>query len=446
MVCSARMSQRLNTPSPDTDHGTAFWADGERFYVRGIAYQPGGEAANADPLADPDVCTRDIERFEELGINAIRVYSLDSTLDHDECMGKLADAGIYLMADINSPNYSINRDDPVPSYNADYLEAVFAVVDEFAKYDNTMLFFSANEVINNENTTNTAPYIKATTRDVKNYMRAQGLRRVPIGYSAADVSANRMEQAHYFNCGPDSARSDFFAINDYSWCNSDFVTADWDKKVANFTDYGVPLFLSEFGCRAEGSDRRFGEVESLMHSNMTSVYSGGLMYEYSLEPNQYGIVEIDGSSTEETSEYDNLVEAYSRWPAPSGDGNPQHSTTHANDCPTRGPMWDVNPTLLPAMPEEAEIFMEEGAGSGPGLRGPGSQYSNNTSTADAEAGDPSPTGSARPRHSNGSGSGNSNDDDDDDDDNAAAGIYFERGALAVTCATVLFTLFGTLLL
>lgn len=223
------------TPHP------AFYADGERFMVRGIAYQPGGASDNEDPLADPEVCARDIERFQELGLNSIRVYSLDNTKDHDECMGLLADAGIYLMADVNSPMYSIRRDEPAQSYNADYLQAVFATVEEFAQYDNTMLFFSGNEVIDDVNNTNTAPYVKAATRDIKNYIRAQGLREIPVGYSAADVESNRMQTAQYFNCGSDDARSDFFAMNDYSWCNSDFLRAGWDVKVRNFTDYGIPL-------------------------------------------------------------------------------------------------------------------------------------------------------------------------------------------------------------
>ncbi|KAF3344466.1 hypothetical protein VD0004_g7554 [Verticillium dahliae] len=221
--------------------GNAFWADGERFYIRGIDYQPGGAAANEDPLIDTEVCTRDIERFRRLGVNAVRVYSLDNNENHDECMDLLADAGIYLMADVNSPEYSINREEPHPSYNADYLQSVFATVEMFAQYDNTMLFFSGNEVVDNENNTDSAPYVKATTRDIKNYLRARGLRQVPVGYSAADVASNRKQTADYFNCGSDDARSDFFAFNDYSWCNTDFLTAGWDQKVQNFTDYGLPI-------------------------------------------------------------------------------------------------------------------------------------------------------------------------------------------------------------
>ena len=210
--------------------------------MRGIDYQPGGAAANIDPLADPEICLRDIEHFEDLGLNTIRVYAVDNTKDHDECMEALAAAGIYLVLDLNNPKYSINRADPHPSYNTLYLKNVFATVEMFSQYDNTLAFFSGNEVINDEEDTDKcAPYLKAITRDVKNYQNSRNLRRVPIGYSAADTAVNIMEQADYFNCGSDDARSDFFAYNDYSWCNTDFLTAGWDQKVENFTEYGLPV-------------------------------------------------------------------------------------------------------------------------------------------------------------------------------------------------------------
>ena len=167
----------------------------------------------ADPLADPTVCKRDIAQFKKLGINTVRVYITDNSADHDECMAALADAGIYAIIDANNPLYSINRLDPGPSYNTKYLQSVFASIDEFAKYDNTLAFFSGNEVIN-DNVTSTlaARYVKAVTRDMRSYIRSRGLRAVPVGYSAADVAQNRMQLAHYMNCGTDDERSDFFAF------------------------------------------------------------------------------------------------------------------------------------------------------------------------------------------------------------------------------------------
>lgn len=170
------------------------------------------------------------------------MYTVDNTKDHDTCMNALADAGIYLILDTDTPLYSLNRANPAPSYNSIYLQSVFATIDVFANYSNTMAFLSGNEVINNASNTNCAPYVKAVTRDMKQYIGARGYRKIPVGYSAADVDANQQLMAEYMNCGTDDQRSDFYSINDYSWCDpSSFTTSGWDTLVANYSSYGIPL-------------------------------------------------------------------------------------------------------------------------------------------------------------------------------------------------------------
>jgi 1,3-beta-glucanosyltransferase GAS5 len=170
----------------------------------------------SDPLSDSTVCNRDIAKFKSLGINTIRVYITDNSKSHDDCMNALADAGIYVILDANNPNYSINRDNPGPSYNSKYLQSVFATIDAFIKYPNTLAFFSGNEVINDTAASSkSAPYVKAVTRDMRQYIATRGPRKVPVGYSAADVSTNRMQLAAYMNCGTDDERSDYFAF--VSW-------------------------------------------------------------------------------------------------------------------------------------------------------------------------------------------------------------------------------------
>ncbi|KAK7431710.1 1,3-beta-glucanosyltransferase [Neonectria magnoliae] len=413
--------------------GNAFYADGKRFYLRGIDYQPGGAAANIDPLADTKICERDIARFKDLGVNVIRVYAVDNTADHDECMSKLDAAGIYLVLDVNNPAYSINRAKPGPSYNAAYLQSVFATVEMFAQYDNTLAFFSGNEVINDEKDTDkSAPYVKAVTRDMKNYMKERKLRKVPVGYSAADVSSNRMQTAQYMNCGTNDMRSDFFAFNDYSWCNSDFKTSGWDVKVKNFTDYGLPIFLSEYGC-IENRPRTFEEVEAMMSSEMTGVYSGGLLYEYSIEDNKYGIVNIGKDDKVTTiKEYNLFKTVLAENAAPTGAGGAA-TTTHGQECPTSDASWQVNASLVPEMPSAAEKYMSKGAGDGPGLDGDGSQDRGDSGTATASV-------------TVGSGVATGSSSSDDDDSAASALGPLNLGPLCVTAGAIFFALFGTLLL
>ena len=61
-----------------------------------------------------------------------------------------------------------------------------------------------------------------------------------------------------------------------------------------YQDYSVPVFLSEFGCNQVKSSRPFTEIEAIYSTQMSSVFSGGLVYEYSNETNNYGLVQIDG--------------------------------------------------------------------------------------------------------------------------------------------------------
>ncbi|EFW99224.1 beta-glucanosyltransferase gel1 [Grosmannia clavigera kw1407] len=386
------LPKRANSVPAVTASGNAFWAGSTRFYVRGIDYQPGGSSEMADPLADSSVCNRDITEFKKLGVNTVRVYITDNSKNHDDCMNALADAGIYVILDANNPLYSINRDTPAPSYNSEYLQSVFATVDAFANYTNTLAFFSGNEVINSTaESTLSAPYVKAVTRDMRQYIKNRGYRSIPVGYSAADVSTNRLQLADYMNCGTDDERSDFFAFNDYSWCNTNFATSGWDQKVKNFTGYGLPIFLSEYGCITNGRD--FGEISALMNSEMTSVYSGGLLYEYALEANKFGIASISGTSVSELPEFTKFASALSKNPAPTGDGG-FTSTTNTAACPTKDTNWLVDSTLLPAIPAGAEAYMKSGAGTGPGLTGSGSQNGQGTSTGYASPGSGSSTASA----------------------------------------------------
>jgi hypothetical protein len=73
---------------------------GDRFQIVGVAYQPGGSSGynpGADPLSDGPSCLRDAALMQRLGVNAIRVYNVDPTINHDTCMSIFNAAGIYVV-------------------------------------------------------------------------------------------------------------------------------------------------------------------------------------------------------------------------------------------------------------------------------------------------------------------------------------------------------------
>lgn len=86
--------------------------------------------------------------MQQLGVNTIRVYNLDPTVNHDECASIFNAVGIYMLLDVNSP---LGGESLVPgaqlagSYNAGYLQHIFAVVEAFKDYDNTLGFIGGNE-------------------------------------------------------------------------------------------------------------------------------------------------------------------------------------------------------------------------------------------------------------------------------------------------------------
>ena len=254
--------------------------------------------------------------MQRLGVNAIRVYNLDPDLDHSTCASIFNAAGIYMILDVNSPlpNQSLNRGAPWESYTSDYVERIFDVVEAFMHFNNTLGFFSGNEVINEESVPEVPSYIRAVTRDLKDYISARAPRPIPVGYSAADVRPLLMGTFNYFSCGLDndtSSKIDFFGLNSYSWCgDASFQSSGYDVLVGDFGNTTIPLFFSEYGCN-QVTPRVFTEVPVLYSENMTIVFSGGLIYEYSEEPNNFGLVNLNDNDTVSIlQDYDSLRKQY----------------------------------------------------------------------------------------------------------------------------------------
>lgn len=95
-------------------------------------------------------------------VNTIRVYNLDPTSNHDECASIFNAAGIYMILDVNSPlaNGALDRTAPWDSYNDDYMQRVFGVIEAFKEFPNTLAFFAGNEVINEQSVLQVPAYIR----------------------------------------------------------------------------------------------------------------------------------------------------------------------------------------------------------------------------------------------------------------------------------------------
>ena len=132
---------------------------------------------------------------------------------------------------------------------------------------------------------------------------------------------------------------------------------------------------------------------------VTPVYSGGLVYEYTVEGDatqqKFGLVDIKGGKAVEQPDFAALQSAFKGTDLPKGDGG-YKSTGSASTCPTASKTWLVGNNSLPAMPPKASQYFKDGAGKGVGLEGGGSQDvgAESPGTATAGSGQPTVTGSA----------------------------------------------------
>ena len=192
--------------------------------------------------------------MQSLGLNCIRVYNLDPDISHDDCASIFNAAGIYMIIDVNSPlpNESIDASQPWASYSSVYLKRIFSVVEAFKNYPNLLGFFGGNEVVNDFNSGSIdPPYIRAVTRDLKNYIAKHSTRSIPVGYSAADVREILVDTWEYLQCAIDGksndpSRIDFFGLNSYSWCGAtaNYQNSGYQDLTSDFSKTTVPIFFS----------------------------------------------------------------------------------------------------------------------------------------------------------------------------------------------------------
>nr|KIR82947.1 1,3-beta-glucanosyltransferase [Cryptococcus tetragattii IND107] len=341
---------------------------GHRFYIKGVAYQPEGQLAASsdsnsanggfpepssfyDPLSSPQNCTRDLPYLQQLGVNAIRVYSVNSSLNHDDCMKMFNDAGIYVLLDVSLPlNGSIDRSSP--SWSTNLLNSYIETIDAFKDYGNILGFNIGNEVVNLVSNTNAAPFVKAAARDIKAYLKSVGSSAL-VGYAAVDGQADfRNSLAEYLTCGGDSIAVDLYGLNNYEWCgNENINSSNWNVITEGFSNLPVATYMSEFGC-ITSPPRLWTEVTALYASPVSDVFSGGVAFSYFPTSDGYGMVTISSNNTVTVSaDFTRLATQYNSSSPPN---SPAKSSVTANttDCPAESSSLLASSTLPPTPDEK----------------------------------------------------------------------------------------------
>lgn len=286
----------------------------ENVLIKGVDYYPRPNTGeldknNVDFFTEEyrHVWERDIPQFQELGINAIRLYSVDPQYDHSAFMCALNEAGIYAMVELASgdcPTCAVLSSKAPTCYSPHLKIRGQEIMREFSKYSNTLAFSAGNEVNHfvplGKGPEWNAPCLKKFVRDMRHYARkCDGMRHVPIGLIEADT--DRHDNTMYYNCQHDGdddlSHAEWYGINTYVYCdanNTSFENTTGFKTLSQdfgSYNYSIPVLMTEFGCLSESfptidgyeAQRSFNQAKWLGLPELQENFAGGFTFEYSIE-------------------------------------------------------------------------------------------------------------------------------------------------------------------
>lgn len=262
---------RCNGGSPIEVKGYKFFETdtGKEFLVRGIAYEPRPNSGNLNQNSvdyfteeHRHIWERDIPILQSLGVNAVRIYAVDPTQNHDAFMCTLNAAGIYVLVSLarDCSTCAVTRDQAPDCYPTALKIQGQKVINAFSKYDNVLGFSAGNEVNHYTPQNNpewNGPCQKKFLRDMRHYIAScPNMRKVPVGLISAD--SQRDEVSLYYNCqsseGDEYEHAEWFGLNVYLSCAGNATNYEDEKGFTGLVDsfqsydYSIPVMLTEFGC------------------------------------------------------------------------------------------------------------------------------------------------------------------------------------------------------
>ncbi|GAB9469655.1 1,3-beta-glucanosyltransferase [Globisporangium polare] len=407
LVAAAVLTQPADAwTAPIVAKGNKFFNSetGDEFRLKGMAYYPrpnAGEMAdvgNYDWAADEHeaVWKPHLEIMKDLGVNTLRLYSVDPGKSHDKFMCACSDAGIYVLVGVTAPceNCSVIDELPPKCYPDSLFTRAQIVYNAFAVYDNTLGFSIGNEnnlqVQHGKDGTATAPCVKAFLRDTRAYAASctGNVRQVPIGLDIADIPP-RDQWLKYYDCAVDNdenSRAEWIGFNPYVECDpidhktySQSTGLQTLMKVYDDAAYPRPIMFGEFGCNegvntVEGyeNQRSFYDAKWMNEEKgMTDEIVGGNVFEFSTEvanlkvsktltktkdPGKFGIGYFSPDTCDHDTvpcvfnkypEYDNLKTAYTT--------TKKSAVTMSGYTPSRSTVLTCPSTMSTSLPTTPKV-------------------------------------------------------------------------------------------
>lgn len=229
---------------------------------------------------------------------------VNASLDHSICMGQLAHAGIYVLVDLAAPGFTISSNNPV--WNHALYDRFTAVIDAMHNHTNLLGFIVGDNVIQGVDAQGSGPYVKAAVRDMKTYIQQKEYRSIPVGYvndviqpDHSDLTPQAKDAWEYLACNNEMNRIDFFGGNIASFCSgSTYEDSGYKEATEQLSDYPIPVFLASYGC-SRVTNRDWSEIPIIYGNNMSSVWSGGIVYQHFQQSYGvgYGLVNVLGTSS-----------------------------------------------------------------------------------------------------------------------------------------------------
>ena len=269
-----------------------------------------------------------IPKLSYLNVNMIRVYQVSPSNSHVKAMHTLARNGIYVMVGLATSTHSVKQ--MTGEYSQSTFDHAARLVDEFQAYDNTLCFSVGNEVefpgqqaanLKAENPGRTsadivrmtialelkvAQAMRSFARDVKNHIRINGYRPIPVGCAMQDGPQTSWEStnpnayqvgligtdiiAQYYASGDASERMDYIGINTYRYVPGGPMSA-YDGLACEATPLPVPVILTETG--GLGGQRTWEIVPKLYtRAQLYPQLSGQVAFQMLEEGAGYGLFDV----------------------------------------------------------------------------------------------------------------------------------------------------------